>query len=716
MRGAVVALLCLVATTASAITVPDDFTTIQAALNAAVPGDTIRVKDTSGPYHEKISFPASGTSGAPIVLEAFPGHSPILDGAGVSGSNMVLIDSKSWVTLRGFEIRNNTGVNDGSGVRVLGSGTHVEIRDNRIHDIRGNDAMGITVYGTEPTSISNLIIDNNQVYDSEPARSEAITLNGNVELFEVTNNVVRDVNNIGIDFIGGETDIQPDTTKVARNGVCRGNRVSRARSIYEGGFAGGIYVDGGRDIVIERNVVTESDLGLEVGAENNGITTTNITVRDNVIYNNDKVCIVFGGFAANVGRVKNSTFEHNTCWQNDTLGIGFGELWIQYAEDNVVRHNIFSATVQNLLTYSESGNVDNALDWNLWFSPGTPRFVWQSTEYSGFAAYAAASSQDSHSLNADPQLLSPETADFHLSSTSPAVDAGDAAFVAGVGETDIDGAPRVNGARVDIGADELGCGNGTTDPGELCDDGNVTDCDGCDSNCTPTSTCGNRVVCGAEQCDDGNTAAGDCCSATCQFEAASSACDDGDLCTRLDQCDGAGDCAGSATPEPMCRAAQPTKSLLLLRDRTPDTRDLLLWRWSRGEQTLLGDFGSPTSSTGYTLCVYDQSVLPQPVLRARVPGGGFCPGGACWKVAGPGYRYKNRNGAASGILRVSLRSGGDGQSSALVRGKGMHLPMPALGLSAPVTVQLRNDLGGCWGASYSSPLANQPDQFRARSD
>src|SRR5262249_24294905 len=155
-------------------------------------------------------------------------------------------------------------------------------------------------------------------------------------------------------------------------------------------------------------------------------------------------------------------------------------------------------------------------------------------------------------------------------------------------------------------------------------------------------------------------------------------------------------CVGSATPEPMCRAALPSKSLLLLRDRTPDTRDLLLWRWSRGEQTLLGEFGSPTASTGYTLCVYDQSAQPQPGLRARVPGGGFCPGGACWKLAGPGYRYKNRNGAASGILRMSLRSGGDGKSSALVRGKGTHVPMPSFGLTAPVVAQLRNDLGGCW--------------------
>src|SRR6185369_5336514 len=102
---------------------------------------------------------------------------------------MVLIDSRSYVKLVGFEIRNNLGVNDGSGVRILGSGSHIEIRDNEIHDIRGDDAMGITVYGTAATPIDNLIIDGNEIHDCEPFRSEALTLNGNITNFEVTNNV-----------------------------------------------------------------------------------------------------------------------------------------------------------------------------------------------------------------------------------------------------------------------------------------------------------------------------------------------------------------------------------------------------------------------------------------------------------------------------------------------------------------------------------------------
>jgi hypothetical protein len=54
--------------------------------------------------------------------------------------------------------------------------------------------------------------------------------------------------------------------------------------------------------------------------------------------------------------------------------------------------------------------------------------------------------------------------------------------------------------------------------------------------------CGNQVLETGEQCDDGNTADGDCCSSTCQLDSLGAACEDGDLCTANDTCDGAGTC------------------------------------------------------------------------------------------------------------------------------------------------------------------------------
>src|SRR6185369_17596052 len=158
-----------------------DFTVIQDALDTAVAGDTILVHEKLGPYFERLQFPRSGSAGGGfITLQAAPGETPILDGTGVSGDqSMILMDAKSWLKVVGFEIQNNLGVTDGSGIRILGAGSHLELRDNRIHDMRGQNAMGITVYATAPQPISDLVIDGNENYDCEPATSEALTLAGN---------------------------------------------------------------------------------------------------------------------------------------------------------------------------------------------------------------------------------------------------------------------------------------------------------------------------------------------------------------------------------------------------------------------------------------------------------------------------------------------------------------------------------------------------------
>ena len=455
---------------ADILAVPGDFATIQGALNAAVAGDTIEV--ASGSYSEKLVFPSSGQAGAPIVLTAAPGPRPVIDGTGVNGANMVFINSRSFVTIEGFEIVNNLGVSDGSGIRIVGNGTDIVVRNNLIHEIRGIHAMGITVYGTDPQPISNLLIENNQIFDCDPAQSEALTLNGNVDGFEILGNLVRDVNSIGIDMIGGETDIQPNSTLVARNGVVRGNTVLRANANYEGGFGGGIYVDGGRDIVIENNWVAESDLGLEIGAENPGLTTRNVIVRNNVFSRNERAGIVFGGFEQAVGRVESCEFRGNTLWQNNTVGEtgqgtyfvggGIAEIWVQWASDNLIENNIVVAGPENIVvgSFDPGSSVNNQLDYNLYHGPNPANAEYSLNDqfFTGLAAWQAQTSQDPNSFVADPELLNPQDDDFHVSARSPARDAGDPAFLPEPDETDLDGEARLVGDAVDIGVDESGPG------------------------------------------------------------------------------------------------------------------------------------------------------------------------------------------------------------------------------------------------------------------
>jgi hypothetical protein len=58
-------------------------------------------------------------------------------------------------------------------------------------------------------------------------------------------------------------------------------------------------------------------------------------------------------------------------------------------------------------------------------------------------------------IDADPCLVDPCNGDYHLSAGSPCINAADPNYVIGIGETDIDGQPRVMGSRLDMGADEF---------------------------------------------------------------------------------------------------------------------------------------------------------------------------------------------------------------------------------------------------------------------
>ena len=71
-----------------------------------------------------------------------------------------------------------------------------------------------------------------------------------------------------------------------------------------------------------------------------------------------------------------------------------------------------------------------------------------------------------------------------------------------------------DGDGCDTSCTPSACGNGVPAAGERCDDGNRVDGDGCDSNCTPTA-CGNAVRTGGEACDDGNRIDGDGCDTNC---------------------------------------------------------------------------------------------------------------------------------------------------------------------------------------------------------
>lgn len=85
------------------------------------------------------------------------------------------------------------------------------------------------------------------------------------------------------------------------------------------------------------------------------------------------------------------------------------------------------------------------------------------------------------------------------------------------------------------------CGDGVTDPGEACDDGNVSDSDACLTSCL-AATCGDGFVqAGVEACDDGNASETDACLTSCT----AASCGDGFVQAGVEACD-PGDVRGQA--------------------------------------------------------------------------------------------------------------------------------------------------------------------------
>jgi hypothetical protein len=124
--------------------------------------------------------------------------------------------------------------------------------------------------------------------------------------------------------------------------------------------------------------------------------------------------------------------------------------------DNVIKNNIFYANSQKLFISSWSPVMSgNVMDNNLFYTAkGSGIWQWKNVEYNSFAAYQAATGNDAHGLNKkNPLFVSLSPVNLHLKTTSPAIDKGQ--NLPEAGSLDFDGQPRLRGAGIDIGADEV---------------------------------------------------------------------------------------------------------------------------------------------------------------------------------------------------------------------------------------------------------------------
>jgi hypothetical protein len=171
-----------------------------------------------------------------------------------------------------------------------------------------------------------------------------------------------------------------------------------------------------------------------------------------------------------------------------------------------------------------------------------------------------------------------------------------------------------------------------------------------------------------------------------------------------------------AQPREDCRTSTVAlKASVSIKDDKTNAKDAIQWKWTSGAATAANEFGDPTASDAYRLCIYEG---PTPNARVRTDmrfaPGGLCDGKPCWKALGKppgvkGFQYKSK---ARGSL--ALKPGIDGKAQIKLAVKGVAALLPPLPLgSFPLRVQL-NGGGTCWETTFDAATKNEDAKLQAK--
>jgi len=460
--------------------------TISYAASQVAAGDTVVVE--AGTYYESVPITTSGTSSAPIV---FNGQGvAVINGTGVAccttpsfeSSNgflccndqgLITIGSSagiSYVTVEGFTIENytsSTAADVPFGIMVAGSGTGIVISGNTIQNIQttagsSGNAYGMGIFGTSSTPLI-VTVTNNTITGCLVGESETVAISGNVQNFIAAKNTIYNNDNIGLD-VEGFYGVGPSGYDQPIGGDVYGNVVYENSAINNPGEkdynASGLYCDGCSEVVFERNLVYANDIGIQAASENGGDNSSDVIIRNNLIFASNFVGIAVGGYNSTVcsgdcggGGSQNITIVNNSLYSNSE-NAGAGEFLIQYRATGIVfENNIVYAGSDGLFLYTDGTGNTATMNYNDYYTTNSsPNWTYNNDSYSTFSSYEAGSGQEKNSLFENPDYITLPTCSASGYTPTGGSSSTKAASCSSNGNLDLaSGSPALNAGSTGLG-------------------------------------------------------------------------------------------------------------------------------------------------------------------------------------------------------------------------------------------------------------------------
>jgi parallel beta-helix repeat protein len=348
--------------------------TIGEGTDRAVAGDTVLV--FGGTYSETVEVPNSGTSTAPIVVEAAPGETVTVQG----GSSGFEVSSQSWVTIRGFHVVDTT-------------------------------SEGISLDGS-----SNITIEGNEVTGAgAPNSSDAAK---GIELSATTNStVIR--NNVHHNSDAGIYLGSDSTGNLVASNTTSANAREYTRA------APGIFIRRANNNTVAANVSFDNeDAGINIWDADGNQVVNNLTYRN-------------GDHGIDNLRSTNTVIVSNTVYDSADSGIEVvSSSAVTLANNISVDNGIDSTRTSGNIRVDSSSASSTTVDYDL-VHLSTPGVMidWAGSKYSSLAAFRSARGQEQHGLEADPKFKNVATGQFQLKAGSPAIDSANSSAP---GQTDVD--------------------------------------------------------------------------------------------------------------------------------------------------------------------------------------------------------------------------------------------------------------------------------------